>query len=87
MRIYLGGHLNFYHPQKEAWLEVNLQKPTPLKAVLEASGIPLGEVYLVVINGELVDMQKTTVSDHSEVKLFPPVGGGQGSLSQLINIL
>ena len=76
MRIYLGGHLNFYHPQKESWLEVKLQQPTPLKVVLEASGIPLGEVYLAVINDELVDMQETIVSDQSEVKLFPPVGGG-----------
>lgn len=76
MRIYLGGHLNFYHPQKETWLEVELQQPTPLKVVLEASGIPLGEVYLVVINGELVDLQETIVSEQTEVKLFPPVGGG-----------
>lgn len=76
MRIYLGGHLNFYHPQKETWLEVELQQPIPLKTVLEASGIPLGEVYLVVINGELVDMQETVVTQDSEVKLFPPVGGG-----------
>jgi molybdopterin converting factor small subunit len=76
MRIYLGGHLNFYHPQKETWLEVKLLQPMPLKDVLEASSIPLGEVYLVVIEGELVDMQGTIVSDQSEVKLFPPVGGG-----------
>jgi sulfur carrier protein ThiS len=76
MRIYLGGNLNFYHPQKDTWLKVELEQPTPLKAVLEASGIPLGEVYLVVINGALVDMQETIVSEQSEVKLFPPVGGG-----------
>ena len=76
MRIYLGGHLNFYHPQKETWLEVKLQQPTPKEDVLEGSGSPLGEVYLVVIKGELVDMQDTIVFDQSEVKLFPPVGGG-----------
>jgi molybdopterin converting factor small subunit len=76
MRIYLGGHLNFYHPQKDKWLEVELAQPTPLRDVLEASGIPLGEVYLVVINEELVDLQETILSEQSEVKLFPPVGGG-----------
>lgn len=77
MRIYLGGHLNFYHPQKEKWLEVELEQPTPLKVVLDNSNIPTGDVHLVVINGELVDFQEAIVSEQSEVKLFPAVGGGQ----------
>jgi sulfur carrier protein ThiS len=76
MRIYLGGHLNFYHPQKDNWLEVELEQPTPLRVILDGSGIPLGEVYLVVVNGELVDLQEAIVSEQSEVKLFPAVGGG-----------
>ena len=76
MRIYLGGHLNFYHPQKGKWLEVELKQPTPLKVILDGSGIPLGEVYLVAVNGDLVDLQEAIVSEQSEVKLFPAVGGG-----------
>jgi molybdopterin converting factor small subunit len=76
MRIYLGGHLNFYHPQKDKWLEVELMQPTPLSVVLNHTNIPLGEVYLVVVNGELVDLDETMVSEESEVKLFPAVGGG-----------
>ena len=76
MRIYLGGHLSFYHPQKDNWLEVELKQPTPLRVVLDNSGIPLGEVYLVVVNGELIDVGETIVTEQSEVKLFPPVGGG-----------
>jgi len=76
MRIYLGGHLNFYHPQKDNWLEVELEQPTPLRVVLDISGIPLGEMHLVVVNGELVDLQEAIVSEQDEVKLFPAVGGG-----------
>ncbi len=76
MRIYLGGHLNFYHPQKDKWLEVELMQSTPLGVVLNNTNIPLGEVYLVVVNGELVDLDETMVSEQSEVKLFPAVGGG-----------
>lgn len=76
MRIYLGGHLKFYHPQKDNWLEVELEQLTPLRVILDDSGIPLGEVDLVVINGELVDLQEAIVSEQDEVKLFPAVGGG-----------
>ncbi len=76
MRIYLGGHLNFYHPQKDKWLEVELMQSTPLRVVLNNTNIPLGEVYLVVVNGELVDLDETMVSEQSEVKLFPAAGGG-----------
>lgn len=76
MRIYLGGHLNFYHPQKENWLEVEIEQPAILKDVLTAEGIPFGEVSLVVVNGENVDLQVVIISEQDEVKLFSPVGGG-----------
>jgi sulfur carrier protein ThiS len=76
MRIYLGGHLNFYHPKKENWLEVALENPTPLKDVVERAGIPLGEISLVSVNGEIADLQEAIISETDEVKLFSPVGGG-----------
>ena len=76
MRIYLGGHLNFYHPQKGNWLEVDFDPPKRLADVLEAKGIPLGEVHLVVINGETQDLQFILTSDSDEVKIYSAVGGG-----------
>jgi sulfur carrier protein ThiS len=76
MRIYLGGHLNFYHPQKANWLTVALDFPAPLVEILERTGVPLGEVHLVVINGEQVDLEAAVVSADDEVKLFSAVGGG-----------
>ena len=76
MRIYLGGHLNFYHPQKENWLDVELDQPRLLRDVLESSGIPLGEVHMTVVNGEIVEVQDVLVSSQDEVKIFSAVGGG-----------
>ena len=76
MRIYFGGHLNYYHPQKKRWLEVEIQHPALLKDILEASEIPLGEVFLTVIDGESVDLGNAIVDDHNEVRLYPPAGGG-----------
>lgn len=80
MRLYLGGHLNFYHPEKERWLEVTVQRPTLLRNVLDACEIPLGEIYLAAVDGEMVDLDQVMVSDENEVRLFPPVGGGENYL-------
>ena len=76
MRIYLGGHLNFYHPQKSNWLKVDFDPPKRLTEILKAAGIPLDEVHLVVINGKVQDVQTTLTSDQDEVKVYSAVGGG-----------
>jgi sulfur carrier protein ThiS len=76
MRIYLGGHLNFYHPQKEKWLEIDIDHPTPLVDVLKIANIPLGEVHLVLVKDEKVDLQEKIVSNPDEIKLYSAVGGG-----------
>ena len=76
MRIYLGGHLNFYHPQKENWLQIELDQPTLLKDVLIRSGIPLGEVYMIVVNCEIANLEDAVITEQDEVKVFSPVGGG-----------
>ena len=76
MKIYLGGHLNFYHPDKEKWLEIELISDTLLMDILAGSGIPSGEVHLVVVNGEAAELEGMVVSDQDEVKLFSAAGGG-----------
>ena len=76
MRIFLGGHLNFYHPEKEKWLVVGLEGPAPLAGILDDAGIPLAEVQLVAVNGEVVDLGKVVVMDGDDVKVFSAVGGG-----------
>jgi sulfur carrier protein ThiS len=76
MRIFLGGHLNFYHPKKAKWLAVDLDGSKPLAVLLDDAGIPLTEVQLVAINGEVLDLQDAVVSEGDEVKVFSAVGGG-----------
>ena len=76
MQLYLGGYLDFYHPEKGNRLEVEINQPTPLREVLEAIGIPVGEVHLFVVNDEIVELEGVMVSDQDEVKLFSAVGGG-----------
>ena len=38
--------------------------------------IPIAEVQLTVLNGELVEIINLIVKDSDEVRLYPPVGGG-----------
>ena len=76
MRIFLGGHLSYYHSDKARWLETDLQESVRLVDVLNREGIPPGEIYLVVLNGALVDLHETIVSKDDELKLFSPIGGG-----------
>ena len=76
MRIYLGGYLDFYNPEGGNWIEVEVKQATPLTELLLQSGIPLGEVHMVVLNGTAVELNEAIVSDQDEIKLFSAVGGG-----------
>lgn len=76
MRLYLGGYFSFFVPGKPQWLEIELPEPQPLRQVLAAHGIPLGEVALVVVNQELVELEQLVVTDQDEVRLYPPMDGG-----------
>jgi sulfur carrier protein ThiS len=76
MRIYLGGHLNFYHPNRQNLLEVEFDPPANLADILTRAGVPLEEVQLVVINGEVRDIKTSLTSDRDEVRVYSAVGGG-----------
>jgi sulfur carrier protein ThiS len=76
MKLNFGGQLSFYLPGHPRHLEVQLDGPTMLSEVLANLGIPIAEVYLVAVNGEMVDPHKTLVSQEDEVKVYPPVDGG-----------
>jgi len=76
MKLNLGGQLSFYLPGHPRQLEVQLDGPTLLSEVLANLGIPIAEIYLVAVNGEMVDPHNTLVSQEDNVKLFPPVDGG-----------
>jgi sulfur carrier protein ThiS len=76
MRLHLGGHLNWYDPQKRSWLELRLDAPLLLTDLLAQLGIPEGEVALVVVDRRAIPLEGTTVTDGARVELFPPMGGG-----------
>lgn len=76
MKLYAGGLLDFYLPGRRSRMEIELQAPTRLSVVLAGLGIPLAEVHLVVVNGELVELKDVLVSNQDEVKLYPAVNGG-----------
>lgn len=76
MNLHAGGQLAWYLPQKKSDLEIKLETPTRLTEVIARIQIPAGEVVLVVVNGELADLQTVVVSDADRVQLYPPIGGG-----------
>jgi sulfur carrier protein ThiS len=76
MKLYAGGHLDFYLPQRRSRMELELKEPTRLSELLAGLGIPLAEVHLVVVNGQLADLQEVIVFGQDEVKLYPAVNGG-----------
>jgi sulfur carrier protein ThiS len=76
MRIHLSGHLNWYVKDKRSWFEVELAGETRLVDVVEMLAIPLGEVAITLVNGELVSLQDAVVVGTDDVKLYPPSSGG-----------
>lgn len=76
MRLRLGGYLAFFASTRQEKIEVPLKDRARLSAVLSQLGIPISEVYLTVVNGELVTLEETIVSDSDEVRLYPPIDGG-----------
>ena len=76
MKLIAGGHLAFFLPGRKSPVEVFVKCPMPLTVVLADIGIPLGEVSLAAVNGQVVDMHKTIVGDEDEVNVVSAVDGG-----------
>jgi sulfur carrier protein ThiS len=78
MHLHLGGHLSWYAPERAAHLEVPLDAPRRLLDLLDALGVPAGEVAAVLVNRHPVQLDDATVNDDDRADLYPPVGGGGG---------
>ena len=76
LEIHLGGHLNFYAPDKQSRFSLPLAGPTPLAAILEQLGVPQAEVSVAAVNGELVTVETTLVQPGDKIEIYPPIGGG-----------
>lgn len=76
MKLFLGGQFSLYIPGHPPSVEVEINKPVRLSEVLSRLGIPVADIHLAVVNGQLVELDEAVVADRDEVKIFPPVGGG-----------
>jgi sulfur carrier protein ThiS len=76
MKLHLSGFLPFFSSNRQERIEISLQEPARLSAVLVRLGIPASEVYLTMVNGEPVNLEETIVGDTDEVHLVPPMDGG-----------
>jgi sulfur carrier protein ThiS len=76
MKLYASGHISFYMPDRRSKMNFEIKEPTRLNEVLAELGIPLAEVHLVVVNGQLADLKTVYVVEQDEVKLYPAVNGG-----------
>lgn len=76
MELQTGGYLSFYMPDKQSSLALRLTQPRALHVLLTDVGIPLNEVHLVILNGEIVDLDKAIVTDQDQVKVYSPIDGG-----------
>ncbi len=78
MRVHLGGHLSWYNPSKRSWLDLQLPQAIRLLDLLQKLGVPPAEVALAVVNGQLVSIEDTRVTNGDRVELYPAIGGGKG---------
>ncbi len=76
VKVHLGGHLNWYDPQKRARFELEIQPGMRLDALIAMLGIPAGEAALALLNGSLADPATTCLGNGDYVELFPPSSGG-----------
>jgi len=76
MKLYAGGYLTFYTPDQKPEIEQDISEPIELTRLLDELGIPAGDVQLVIINGQIVDLEEAVLNDQDTVKVFPGVDGG-----------
>ncbi len=76
MRVHLGGHLDWYDPQKRSWLDVPVEGTITLLALAERLGVPPGEIAIVTVNRRAAELETDSAREGDTVEFFPAVGGG-----------
>lgn len=76
MKLYAGGYLTFYTPDQQPEIDRVLTAPIELSKLLADIGIPAGDVQLVILNGQIVDLDQAVIHEQDMVKIFPGVDGG-----------
>lgn len=78
MKVHLFGELGFYRPERRGRFEVRLEGELPLAEAIRFLGVPVADVAVVGLNGEVVrlDDPSLTVTDDDRLDLFPATSGG-----------
>ncbi|TRZ99663.1 MAG: hypothetical protein D4R84_01535 [Rhodocyclaceae bacterium] len=76
MKLYLGSHLSWYVPGQVSQMEIRLAESVSLMKLLAQLGLPSTEIAIAAVNGGLVRLADTQVTDGDRVEFHPPVGGG-----------
>jgi molybdopterin converting factor small subunit len=76
IRVHLGGHLDWYDPQKRRWLEVPVQGAIGLLALARCLGVPASEIAIVTVNRRKAELETDSARDGDTVEFFSAVGGG-----------
>jgi len=76
MSLYLGGHLSYFDAQNRSHIDLEIDAPTRLVDILTQLGIPFGEIFLVIVNREIMPLEDAKVEPGDKIEVFPPMGGG-----------
>jgi len=78
VRVHLWGELGFYGPERQSRFEFHVEREMPLDEALRLMGVPIADVAVTGLNGEVVRLgdPSLTVTDADRLDLFPPTSGG-----------
>jgi sulfur carrier protein ThiS len=76
MKLYIGGYLTFFAPDQQSEIDLPLSEGKQLVILLTEMGLPISDVSLVIVNGDIADLHQAWVNPGDMVKIFPAVDGG-----------
>lgn len=76
VQISVGGTLEFYTPGRQRKFEIEVGEGLPVSEIARLLGLPLAEVALVSLNGNVEEDRSVLVREGDELKLFSATDGG-----------
>jgi molybdopterin converting factor small subunit len=78
VKVHLWGELGFYGPGRRSRFEFRIEGEVRLVEAIRLLGVPVADVAVVGLNGEVVRLDDPTlaVGDGDRLDLFPATSGG-----------
>jgi hypothetical protein len=76
VEIYLGGYLNYFDRGKRSHFTLAISPKMGLIEILELLEVPSAEIAFASVNGELMNVEITSVGPDDRIEFYPPMGGG-----------